>query len=63
MIETKRLILRKMTCDDFDALYRVLRDSELMCYHIRADKQRRGYATEAATFVFGILLIVNGFNF
>ena len=108
MIETKRLILREMTDDDFHALYRVLADSDIMehypytfdearvrnwiarnlerynifgfglwavclketgemigdCgltmqmiggqirpeigYHIRADHQRKGYATEAA---------------
>ena len=108
VIETKRLILREMTDDDFDALYRVLADSDIMqhypytfdearvrnwiarnreryrifgfglwavclketgemigdCgltmqaiggqikpeigYHIRADHQRKGYATEAA---------------
>ena len=108
VIETKRLILREMTDDDFDALYRVLADSDIMqhypytfdearvrnwiarnqeryrifgfglwavclketgemigdCgltmqlnggqikpeigYHIRADRQRKGYATEAA---------------
>ena len=107
-IETKRLILREMTDDDFDSLYRVLADSDIMqhypytfddarvrnwiarnreryrifgfglwavclketgemigdCgltmqmiggqikpeigYHIRADHQRKGYATEAA---------------
>ena len=108
VIDTKRLILREMTDDDFDALYRVLADSDIMqhypypfdearvrnwiarnreryrifgfglwavclketgemigdCgltmqliggqikpeigYHIRADHQRKGYATEAA---------------
>ena len=108
VIETKRLILREMTDDDFDALYRILADSDIMqhypytfdearvrnwivrnreryrifgfglwavcltetgemigdCgltmqligdqikpeigYHIRADHQRKGYATEAA---------------
>ena len=107
-IETERLYLREMTDDDFDALYRVLTDSDIMqhypytfdesrgrnwiarnrdryrifgfglwavclketgemigdCgltmqltdgqirpeigYHIRADHQRKGYATEAA---------------
>ena len=107
-METKRLILREMTDDDFDALYRVLADSDIMqhypytfdetrvrnwiarnreryrifgfglwavclketgemigdCgltmqmiagqikpeigYHIRADHQNKGYATEAA---------------
>ena len=108
MIETERLLLREMTDDDFDALYRVLADSDIMqhypytfdearvrnwiarnreryrifgfglwavclketgemigdCgltmqliggqikpeigYHIRADHQRKGYASEAA---------------
>ncbi len=107
-VETQRLVLREMTADDYDALYAVLADSEIMqhypytfdearvrnwiernieryrvfgfglwavclkdtgemigdCgltmqnmngfirpeigYHIRADKQRRGYASEAA---------------
>ena len=86
-IETERLILREMTEDDFDALYRILGDADTMriiapysgvlkpfdwetgevigdCgltmqlidgqikpeigYHIRADKQRNGYAREAA---------------
>lgn len=108
VIETKRLILREMTFDDYDALYKVLADSDIMkhypytfdemrvrgwieknqsrykengfglwamclkssgemigdCgltlqkingeikpeigYHVRADKQRQGYAKEAA---------------
>ena len=30
MIETERLILREMTHDDFDALYRILADSDIM---------------------------------
>ena len=111
MIETKRLVLREMTEDDFEALYKVLGDAEIMrfypyifdearvrnwirrnieryrilgfglwavclketgeligdCgltmqminaqikpeigYHIRADKQRMGYAKEAAVAV------------
>lgn len=110
-IETKRLVLREMTPEDFDALYRVLADPDIMrhypytfdekrvrswidrnieryrtfgfglwavclkktgemigdCgltmqniggvikpeigYHIRADKQRKGYAKEAAAAV------------
>ena len=29
VIETQRLILREMTEDDFDALYRVLADSDI----------------------------------
>lgn len=32
-IETKRLILREMTDDDFDALYRVLADSDIMQHY------------------------------
>ena len=111
MIETRRLILREMQDDDYDALYRVLADSDIMrhypytfdekrvrnwifrnreryqilgfglwavclketgemigdCglsmqvihgvirpeigYHIRGDRQRRGYAKEAAVAV------------
>ena len=33
VIETKRLILREMTDDDFDALYRVLADSDIMQHY------------------------------
>lgn len=33
MIETKRLILREMTEDDFDALYVVLADKDVMQYY------------------------------
>ena len=32
-IETQRLILREMTKDDFDALYRVLADSDIMQHY------------------------------
>ncbi len=59
VIETERLFLREMTENDFDALYKVLADLDIMQlinsqikpeigYHIRADKQRKGYAKEAA---------------
>jgi len=108
ILETERLILREMVPEDFEALYRVLADSDIMChypytfdegrvrgwieknrqryeifgfglwavclketgemigdcglsmqkidgvirpeigYHIRADKQRKGYAREAS---------------
>ena len=33
MIETERLFLREMTEDDFDALYRVLADSDIMQHY------------------------------
>ena len=59
-IQTERLILREMREDDFDALYSVLGDCGLTMqtidgiirpeigYRIRADKQRKSYASEAA---------------
>ena len=31
--ETDRLILREMTYDDYDALYKVLADSDIMCHY------------------------------
>ena len=33
--ETDRLILREMTYDDYDALYNVLADSDIMCHYPR----------------------------
>ena len=33
IIETERLFLREMTCDDFDALYNVLADSDIMRHY------------------------------
>lgn len=33
IIETKRLILREMTIEDYDALYRVLADSDIMKHY------------------------------
>ena len=33
MIETKRLLLREMTHDDFSALYQVLSDTDIMRYY------------------------------
>ena len=33
MIETQRLYLREMAEDDFDALYRVLADSDIMQHY------------------------------
>ena len=119
MIETKRLLLREMTEHDFDALYKVFADTEIMkhypyvfdearvrnwiernierylifgfglwavclketgevigdCgltmqlindqirpeigYHIRADKQRNGYAKEAAIAVRNWTLLIH----
>lgn len=32
ILETKRLFLREMTPDDFDALYAVLADSDIMFF-------------------------------
>lgn len=31
--ETDRLILREMTYDDYNALYNVLADSDIMCHY------------------------------
>ena len=33
MIETSRLILREMNMDDYDALYKVLADSDIMLHY------------------------------
>lgn len=33
VIETERLLLRKMTENDFDALYKVLADSDIMQHY------------------------------
>ena len=33
IIETDRLFLREMTCDDFNALYTVLADSDIMRHY------------------------------
>lgn len=33
IIETERIILREMTHDDFDALYKVLGDSDIMRHY------------------------------
>lgn len=33
IVETERLFLREMTCDDFDALYSVLGDSDIMRHY------------------------------
>ena len=44
ILETKRLVLREMTTDDFDALYAVLADSDIMQhypYTFDADRVRR----------------------
>lgn len=41
MITTKRLVLREMTHDDFDALYSVLADADIMKhYPYTFDKKR-----------------------
>ena len=48
MIETERLILREMTMDDYDALYKVLADSDMMQhYPYTFDEERvRGWITK-----------------
>ena len=33
ILETERLFLREMSMDDFDALYKVLADKEIMCHY------------------------------
>lgn len=33
ILETERLVLREMSMDDFDALYKVLADQEIMCHY------------------------------
>ena len=33
ILETERLFLREMSMDDFDALYKVLADQEIMCHY------------------------------
>ena len=33
ILETERLFLREMSMDDFDALYKVLADAEIMCHY------------------------------
>ena len=41
IIETKRLYLREMIHDDFDALYKVLADPEIMQYYAYAFDEER----------------------
>ena len=41
IIQTERLILREMTEDDFDALYQVLADSDIMCHYPYAFDETR----------------------
>ena len=60
ILETERLFLRKLTENDFDALYKVLADSDIMQHYpytfdesrvrnwINKRYQRQGYAKEAA---------------
>lgn len=59
IIETERLFLREITEGDYDELYAILADSDIMQqingkikpeigYHMRKDQQRKGYAKEAA---------------
>ncbi len=44
IIETERIMLREMTRDDFDALYKVLGDSDIMRHYCPAFvDQRPGY--------------------
>ena len=48
VIETERLILRKMNKDDFGALYRVLADSDIMKHYPYTfdEKRVRGWITK-----------------
>ena len=48
VIETERLILREMNKDDFDALYRVLADSDIMQHYPYTfdEKRVRGWITK-----------------
>ena len=41
IIETERLYLREMTEDDFNALYQVLADSDIMCHYPYAFDENR----------------------
>lgn len=60
MIETERLILREMTTDDFEALYQVLADADIMAhYPYTFDEKRvmnwiRRNAERYNTFGFGL---------
>ncbi len=44
ILETERLFLREMTMDDFDALYAVLADPEIM-QHSKTQNTRRSIPT------------------
>ncbi len=48
IIETERLILREMTLDDYDALYAVLADSDIMQYYpyIFDESRVKGWITK-----------------
>lgn len=60
MIETNRLILREMTFDDYEALYKVLSDSDIMQHYPYAfdEKRVRGWIEKNIkrykTFGFGL---------
>ena len=41
MIETKRLLLREYTRDDFDSLYEIMSDAETMQHYPANELQRR----------------------
>ena len=64
MIETERLILREMCAGDYDALYAVLADPDIMCHYPYAfDECRvRGWITKNIeryrTFGFGLWAVV-----
>ena len=64
--ETDRLILREMTYDDYDALYNVLADSDIMChYQYTFDEKRvRGWIEKNirryAVFGFGLWAVCLG---
>ena len=58
--ETDRLILREMTYDDYDALYNVFADSDIMCHYPYTfdEKRVRGWIEKNihryAVFGFGL---------
>ena len=64
--ETDRLILREMTYDDYDALYNVLADSDIMCHYPYTfdEKRVRGWIEKNirryAVFGFGLWAVCLG---
>ena len=48
MIETSRLILREMNMDDYDALYEVLADSDIMLHYPYTFDEKFQFVEETA---------------